>query len=325
MRNTVNGSIFAAILLIASPAGRAEEPEEKAVKVNHLKIAASMLGSAQSWTDHRIAGAYRLQNRTGSDAWRVINGLGKVELSGSREACETSLEQRVTGDAAKPLKGEIVVLVHGLFQTRAKMESIETRLKQGGKRHVVNFGYASTKSEIEGHAAALREVLRAAGPEARVSFVGHSLGCIVIRSMLADLGDSKWKLGRVVMIGPPNQGAEMARRFSASPAVCRLLGPGFEQLADPERKSLVAFPAPTCEFAVISGECPKWMLNNPLIQGEDDWIVGVSETHLEGAKRQVCVPAHHGEIVHDPKVLEMIERFLTTGELQRTDDPSEEK
>lgn len=325
MRKTVNGSIFAASLLVALPMGLAEEPEEKAIKVNHLKIAASMLGSAQSWTDQRIAGQYRLQNRTGSNAWRVIDGTGKVEITGSREACDARLTRRLKGDAAKPLNGEIVVLVHGLFQTRAKMESIETRLKQGGKRQVINFGYASTKNEIEGHAAALREVLRGAAPEAKISFVGHSMGCIVIRALLADLGESKWKLGRVVMIGPPNQGAEMARRFSASPAVCRLLGPGFEQLAVSDDKPLVAFPAPTCEFAVISGECPKWMLNNPLIKGEDDWIVGVSETRLEGAKCQACVPSHHGEIVHDPKVLDMIERFLNSGELLRTDDQSEEK
>lgn len=303
----------------------AETPEVPPVKVDHLKIAVTMFSSAQSWTDHRILGEYRLQNRTGTEAWRLLGPGGRTEISGTRELCERRLVQRAAGKLAEAVQGDVVVLVHGLFQTRATMEPMESYLKQSGKRQVINFGYASTRADIEGHAKSLEEVLHTKGPEAKISFVGHSMGCIVIRAMLANREACDWKLGRVVMLGPPNQGAEMARRLVDYRAVRSLLGPGFEQLADPKRETLAALPSPKCEFAVIAGESPKWLLNNPLIKGDDDWIVGVSETRLEGAKCDACVHSHHGNIVHDPEVLEMVDAFLETGKLQRTKRFSEGK
>lgn len=295
----------------------AEAPEVRAVKVNHVRIATMMFSSAQRWTDHRLVGEFRLQNRTGSDAWRLLGTDEKVELTGSRAACEARLKKRTAKAAAEPIPSEIVVLVHGLFQTRATMEPMEMYLKESPKRRVINFGYASTKANIESHAKALEEVLADAGSETKVSFVGHSMGCIVTRALLANHEEAKWKVGRVVMIGPPNQGAEMARRMVRYPSVKSWLGPGFEQLADPKLEALKTCPAPLCEFAVIAGASPKWMLNNPLIEGEDDWIVGVCETKLEGAKCEACVDSHHGEIVHDERVMEMVDRFLKTGELTK--------
>ncbi len=292
----------------------AETPKAPSIRVDHLKIAASMLSDAQNWTDRQIQGEFRLQNRTGTDQWRVLSSAEKVHFKGSHDSCKTRLNRLLDVKQPARLQGDVVVLVHGLFQTRAKMETLETHFKSTGKLRVINFGYASTKADIGAHASALEEVLRIVEPGTKVSFVGHSMGCIVIRGLLATQVEKKWKPGRVVMIAPPNQGAEMARRLSGNRLVRNWLGPGFEQLADPKLCDVAAFRSPRCEFAVIAGDSPKWLLNSPLIEGDDDWVVGLSETKLSGAKAQACVDSHHGNIVHDPKVLVLTSDFLLHGE-----------
>lgn len=307
------------VSLWASASLLAETPEAPVPKVNHLKIAASMLSDAQNWTDRRIVDSYRLQHRPGSESWRVLGPSEKVLFKGTREASTKRLDRLLDGKQPAQEKGDVVVLVHGLFQTRTKMETLAVHLQKTGGFQVINFGYASTKADIAAHSAALEEVLGSLAPETNVSFVGHSMGCIVIRSLLTSPEKKSWKAGRVVMLAPPNQGAEMARRFASSRIVTNLLGPGFEQLADPKLDDLSSFKAPSCEFSVIAGASPKWLLNNPLIAGEDDWIVGLKETHLPGAKSQTCVDAHHGNIVHDPQVLTYTCNFLLRGEF---DPPS---
>jgi pimeloyl-ACP methyl ester carboxylesterase len=311
--------ILGAMIIASCRNGSAEEPESRTVKVDRVKIAATMFSSAQNWTDLKIAGEYRIQNQTGAAVCRLVGPGGITVCKGTREVCETRFSRLSKATLAKPAAGDVVVLVHGLFQTRATMEPMEAYLKQGGARQVINFGYTSTKADIEGHAKALQEVLRGFDAGTKISFIGHSMGCIVIRAMLDKRDGAAWKLGRVVMLGPPNQGAEMARRLSGIRSVRNLLGPGFEQLADREGQALAEFPAPPCEFAVIAGASPKWLLNNPLIAGEDDWIVGVGETRLEGAKCEACVRSHHGNIVHDLRVMRMVEAFLATGKLSDND------
>jgi pimeloyl-ACP methyl ester carboxylesterase len=292
----------------------AETPEAASVKVDHFKIAASMLSDAQNWTDRQIQSDCRLQNRVGTEQWRVLSPGERVHFKGSIEQCKTRLNRLLDGKQPERLQGAVVVLVHGLFQTRAKMETLETHLEKSGKLKVINFGYASTRADVSEHAAALEEVLQCVEPGTTVSFVGHSMGCIVIRGLLARHEKKEWKPGRVVMIAPPNQGAEMARRFSEVRMVRTWLGPGFEQLADPKLNDLSSFQSPPCEFAVIAGASPRWLLNSPFIEGDDDWIVGIQETKLTGAKSQTCVDSHHGNIVHDPRVLALTSDFLLHGE-----------
>jgi pimeloyl-ACP methyl ester carboxylesterase len=314
MHPTKNLLLTLALMAAASTIARAESPP--AIKVDRLKIATSMLGDAQLWTDHCIlSDGCRLQNKTGDIAWRVLDSSEKVIQRGPREKCETQLLKLAKKRPVAVKPKELVVLLHGLFQTRAKMTTLEKHLEASGQFEVYNFGYASTKADIDAHAKALEEVLAKVDPGRRVSFVGHSMGGIVARQYLANHRPEGVTIGRLVMIGPPNQGAEMARRFREIRFVRSMLGPGFEQLAEPKEAALMDIPAPRCEFALIAGASPKWLLNNPLIEGDDDWIVGVEETSLKGAKATALVHSHHGEIVHNPRVLELTTQFLKTGEL----------
>ena len=121
--------------------------------------------------------------------------------------------------------GDYVVLLHGLIRSSTAMKRLEWAFEDAGYR-VINVNYSSTKHCIEDIAAELlAEVLRERiqDPKAKVHFVTHSLGGIVLREYLAN--NQLPNLGRVVMIAPPNQGSELVDKFRNFPFFKFFTGP----------------------------------------------------------------------------------------------------
>src|SRR6266550_5882203 len=121
--------------------------------------------------------------------------------------------------------GDYVVLVHGLGRTAWSMKRLDWTLTTKGYR-VINASYPSTRLSIQDSdnawlAGLLQE--RAFDRKAKIHFVTHSLGGIVLRQYLSE--HQLENLGRVVMLAPPNHGSELADRFQHDYLYRRLTGP----------------------------------------------------------------------------------------------------
>lgn len=209
--------------------------------------------------------------------------------------------------------GECVILLHGLWRSSLSMTGLEGELADAGYI-VVNVGYPSTSYRVEDLAEiAVGEGLRdcrTAGA-ARISFVTHSLGGILVRQFLAT--HELAELGRVVMLGPPNQGSQLASYVSSLGLPRVLQPPAIDQLGTggdsvPRRLGPVDF-----ELGVIAGTA-DWL---PLPAGAEapvsDGIVSVDETLVEGMRDFVAVPASHTFMMWDDEVIAQVLEFLRNG------------
>lgn len=212
-----------------------------------------------------------------------------------------SLDQRA-GVAPAGDDRELVVLVHGMGRTRASMWWMGRSLEARGYR-VVNWGYSSyTDSVPELGAVLARDVERGLGGAPRVHFVGHSLGNVIVRWMLAnDAPGRVGRVGRVVMLAPPNQGSAAADRWA--PYLARVMPP-IAELRTADGSTVRALPAAPegVEVGVIAGA--------------RDGKVSVDETRLPGARAHVVVPAAHTFIMDRPDVHRLTARFLRTGSFE---------
>jgi triacylglycerol lipase len=190
---------------------------------------------------------------------------------------------------------ELVVLVHGLARTPLSMFVLGRRLERAGYR-VGHFGYVSVGGGVAALGPGLAAwVRRVQGDASRVHYVGHSLGCIVIRWLLAHARPPR--SGRVVMLAPPNQGAAAADRWA------RWLGWAVPHLHD----------LGTHEGSVARSLRLPADVDVGVIAGERDGTVRVEETHLEGERDHVLVPCQHTFIMNRADVHRMVCRFLHDG------------
>jgi triacylglycerol esterase/lipase EstA (alpha/beta hydrolase family) len=105
---------------------------------------------------------------------------------------------------------EAVLVVHGHGAPAFLMAPLCWGLKRRSFDAMI-FRYGSLRGSIAGHAERLGDLAEKtiARPDvARIHFVGHSMGAILVRCLISQKPLSK--LGRVVLLAPPNHGARLA-------------------------------------------------------------------------------------------------------------------
>lgn len=213
---------------------------------------------------------------------------------------------------------ETVVLLHGLSRTTRSMRRLETALQRSGYR-VINLAYPAGRKPIEEMPDHLENQLRECGrgTGARVHFVTHSFGGIVLRHYLEQRPLTG--LGRVVMLSPPNGGSELADVLRRIPVLRSAAGPNRPRLGTdpgglPARLGPVGF-----ELGVIAGGRSLNPLFSWLIPGPDDGFVSVERTRVAGMTDFLVVPHTHTFIMQRQKVVGQVLKFLRDGAFDHED------
>ncbi|MAI71926.1 MAG: lipase [Rhodopirellula sp.] len=273
-------------------------------------------GGTQFWTDHQHSHGYRIQSNWMTNHWRLLDAADVRRAWGTRKQCEVALDDLLSKKKDASTDQEYVVLLHGLMRSHQSMRSMEKTLQMADCGTVLRFSYASTRNTIGDHAAALQEVLSGLPKDAKISFVAHSMGNIVVRHLLADLkeqGDPDGLLQRcgcMVMLGPPNQGAAIARRLSYTKVFGLVAGKTGLQLGPNWQQLVGNLAIPEFPFSIIAGDLSQKNVRNPILGEASDFVVQVEETQLEGRESFTIVPVLHSTLMKNPEVQQLVVDFL---------------
>jgi hypothetical protein len=286
---------------------------------------APTFGGLWYWSDVVIDNDWRIQQHARTGHYRLIDPDDRRHQWGDFETCQKRLDEIKVERGMPPGPKDVVIVVHGLGANRAIMNGLCDYLREKGGLAVVNFGYPSTLLEIGAYAQNLDSVVRHFSGVENVSFVAHSMGNIVVRKYLKDLEAvspafrPKVTFQRMVMLSPPNHGAEIADTLTDGEVTRELgewlTGEAAAQLAPgrgwPALEPLLATPA--FEFGIIAGGKGDDDGYLSAIPGDDDGMLSIETMKLVGATDYVRIESIHQLMPRNEDVRAATLRFLQYG------------
>ena len=203
--------------------------------------------------------------------------------------------------------GELVLLTHGFMAHRWMLTPLSHRLSSTGW-DTRCWGYESWITSVSVHAQAFADVLEDIDCDHSVTtvhLVTHSMGCIIARAALP-LYHPK-KLGRFVMLAPPNRGSFIAT--ATATLLGRFLQPVSELTTD--ASSFVnKTPQPSnVEIGIIAAS--------------RDALVAVDATRLDVPHQHVTIPCLHSSLLFRRDSAKLVSQFLDSGKFASINTPHE--
>jgi hypothetical protein len=199
------------------------------------------------------------------------------------------------------------------------MRPVERALQERAYR-VLNLGYASRTADIETLAMDIgRRASDWASGEPK-DFVTHSLGGILLR-VAVDRGHLPLRqVGRVVMLGPPNGGSELADVLPRVPVFGwiyrQFTGPAGLQLGT-EHGVPPRLPPVPFDLGVIAGSRSYNPIFSAILGDANDGKVRVERARVDGMRDFLVVPHWHPLLMVAPTVVAQTVHYLEAGRFRR--------
>jgi len=205
-----------------------------------------------------------------------------------------------------------VILLHGIFKNKNCMKRLSNLFKEKNYQ-ILNLDYPSTKHTIQDIADLLHPAILSFSKVNlnRIHFIGYSMGGLVIRAYLNKY--SLANLGRIVMLGTPNKGSEIADFLSNNLLYKFLYGPAGAQLVTNQSHLKEIFGSVNYELGVIAGINNFSFLSNKIIGSISDGRVSVENTKIEGMKDHITVNSSHLFLPINSQVMELALNFILHG------------
>jgi pimeloyl-ACP methyl ester carboxylesterase len=206
---------------------------------------------------------------------------------------------------------ETVILVHGLWVHGVVMSLMKRRIARCGYDGRC-FSYPSMRRTLTENAERLAEYCRGIGA-ARIHFVGHSMGGLVVLRMLES--PRAFATGRVVLLGTPYGGSYAARRLTRIPGGRAALGCCLREWLGRERPQ----PPAHRDIGVIAGRVGIGLgrIVAPEMTWPNDGVVAVAETEIPQARDRIVLAVNHTGMLLSRQVVQQACAFIRAGTFLR--------
>jgi pimeloyl-ACP methyl ester carboxylesterase len=226
---------------------------------------------------------------------------------------------RNTQPRAGAHNGAGVVLLHGISSAPLVLRRLEHALRRAGFA-TLNLDYQSRKKPLEELSEDIRPAVAAfaennCGP---IHFVGHSMGGLLARVYLVN--HRPVRLGRVVMLGTPNNGSEIVDLLKHYPAYRAWFGPAGAQLATLQDATLATLPPVDYAVGIIAG-CRSLLhpiASSFILPRPNDGRVSVQSCKLAGMADHTIVKASHTALPFNRLAIRQTIAFLQDGCFQKS-------
>ncbi len=219
------------------------------------------------------------------------------------------------------IASECVVLIHGLARSSQSMKVLEARLETEGYE-VSNIDYPSRDHTVDKLATVVvGQGIQECGAksDSKINFVTHSLGGILVRVYLnANEPDD---IGRVVMLGPPNQGSEVVDNLKDTPGFELLNGPAGMQLGTGLTDVPRSLGPVDYEVGIIAGTKTMNLILSTYLPNPNDGKVSVESTKVDGMADFIALPTTHTFMMRNDAVIDQAVYFLKNGKFDRQTSP----
>ncbi|MFP4079660.1 MAG: esterase/lipase family protein [Ectothiorhodospira sp.] len=210
---------------------------------------------------------------------------------------------------------EAVVCLHGLWMKGLEMGLLCRRLQAEGFA-VHRFRYSSILATPEANAAKLEDYLQSLEADV-IHLVAHSLGGIVVLHLFHRYPIQK--PGRIVMLGTPVSGSQVAVALASTPLTRWMMGRSLHKglLGDAPRWKGIR------ELGMIAGSHGVGIgrLLGKGRRARGDGTIAVEETRISGLHAHLTVPYSHFGLLFARPVAQSVVAFLRTGGFDRRAPP----
>jgi pimeloyl-ACP methyl ester carboxylesterase len=302
------------------------------------KIPVKTAGGILFWGDILFFHDWHIQENVKTNSYRLLDSNSVQRAYGTFEDCQHRLDEIQAEEGLLPMSGTAVIVLHGFGSNAMTTRTLVNWLREKKVYdYVFGITYPSTMQPILDHARMFERVIKNLPPTIKkIDLIGHSLGGIVVRRYLSGPLDADWqvaddpiaarkqfspdeRIGRFVMLGPPNHGSVIAAKLIGNDPVRRFFaGKSGDELGVDWKETEKTLGIPCCPFAIISGGRGDERGFSMMIPGDDDGIVSTEGTYLDGAEAWIRFDVGHGEMLLTEEIFETVLRFLKTGSINPT-------
>ncbi len=263
------------------------------------------------WTDYFLFGGWKIEQHIARPEFRLKNPHGTVMVKGRLAKCEKVFREFKNAGRVAPQPKHLVLMVHGMGRLSTLFQGMGRRLAENGVASEL-YRYPCPGRSLDVQSNRLRSFLGRLDDVEEISFVTQSYGALVVRTALAE--NDPWRerirLGRMVMIVPPNQGSWFADQAHKAKPLKKIVDhDGWSLTAEAAAK----IPIPPMPFAIIAGGSGRARGYLPILPGDNDGLLKVEETWLDGAADYTVIPTVHFLSAANKNTLEATIKFLLYG------------